>query len=249
MRMIITFTLLILFHQLLTRVAYVSSQSTDFCAANSVMVEDKGSPYNSVNMYFWDSSCQLVIQQEIGNAMKNVCAERTKIGEASNSQNNVITTKLQTLEWKINYVLEKAANLRSSIGTATCRTGYDYYQQDKFCYKFYSDCKTWSEARQVCRQDGGDLINLNGRNLNFFKDLARSKAGVCESVWVGTTDIYMEGQWNWLNGEGISSIFWQPDQPDNYGGLEHCGDLAKLFGYMLNDENCSNKLHFFCQIA
>ncbi|KAL3879774.1 hypothetical protein ACJMK2_032060 [Sinanodonta woodiana] len=245
----ITFVLLVLFHQLMTRVVYAGVSSTPPCATEPVQIQDKGTPYNSVNMYFLDSSCQPIIQQEMGNAMLNVCTEKAKRDDVIKNQNNAITAKIQALEWKINDMLDKAARLKSSVGNATCRTGYVYYQQDNFCYKFYNDCKTWLEARQVCRQDGGDLISLNDRNFNFFKQLAQSKAGTCDSVWVGTTDVYVEGQWNWLNGARVSSVSWQPDQPDNFGNSEHCGDLTKMFGYMLNDDNCVQKLHFLCQIS
>ncbi|KAK3590352.1 hypothetical protein CHS0354_029576 [Potamilus streckersoni] len=244
-----SFILSILFHQLVLRVTYVSSQSTNVCAANSVKVDDKGSPYNSVNMFFWDSSCKLVIQEEIGNAKKNICVQKNKSENAINLQNDAITTKLRTLEGKIGDVLKKAEQLKSNIGNNVCCVGYHYYQEDGFCYRFYYNCLSWSEARQVCLEDGGDLISLNDRNFIFFKDLIRSKAAACEGVWVGTTDIYTEGNWNWLNGGKVSSIFWQPKQPNNYEGNEHCGGLSMQSKYLLNDFTCSRKLSFLCQIA
>ncbi|KAK3597088.1 hypothetical protein CHS0354_021190 [Potamilus streckersoni] len=130
-----------------------------------------------------------------------------------------------------------------------CHSGYEYYQQDKFCYKFYNVCQTWSEARQVCQNEGGDLISLNNRNLNFFNELALHKSGSCDDVWVGATDVSSEGQWNWLNGDKVSSDLWAINQPDNWDSIEHCGDLHKRFDYELNDADCSRNKHFICQVA
>ncbi len=249
MRMIITSTLLILFHQLLTRVAYVGSQSTEnACTQNSMAVEDQGSAYSGVKMYFGDSFCQRIIQQDVTNAMKSACTGMTT-PQGPSDEYKALTTKIDSLDKKADDALTRLTALILSTTNKTCRTGYDYYQQDQFCFKFYSDCKTWSEARQVCQQDGGELISLNDRNLEFFRNLARTKAGSCNNVWVGTTDASSEGQWNWQNGEKVSSAFWASGQPDNWASKENCGDLNKIFDYKLNDEDCSNKLHYLCRAA
>ncbi len=221
--------------QLLTRIPYASSSADNACI-NS---------YSSVNMLLGNSLCDRVIQQDVGNAMKEVCMETSK---RADDIYKAMSTRLQTLEKSIADVLSRLSTLKLSTGLSTCRAGYEYYREDKFCYKFHSECKSWSEARQICQQEGGDLISLKESNFNFFKDVARSKAGTCNHVWVGTTDISSEGKWNWLNGVNISSIFWQPQQPDNWDNKEHCGDL-KSSEYLLNDENCNLTLHFLCQIA
>ncbi|KAK3590351.1 hypothetical protein CHS0354_029575 [Potamilus streckersoni] len=207
---------------------------------------DQGSSYSSVNMLLGNSLCKSVFQQDVGNALKEFCLEPSK---RANELYKAATTKLKSLEKSIDDVLGQLATVKLSTGNATCRTGYERYQADQFCYRLYNNCLTWSEARKVCKQDGGDLISLNHHNFLFFQRLTRSKGDACIGVWVGATDIDKEGKWNWLNGESVGSIFWHPRQPDNSGGKEHCGDLSKPFNYLMNDQTCSSRRDFLCQIA
>ncbi len=241
MRMMVTLAFLFLFHQLLTRVAFVSSNG---CSENSVIVEDQGSRYDSVNLLVGNSYCQSIIKRDTENAMKSMCGVLNNSVAAVNERNKALNTKIDTMEKKIDNLVQMIINL---IGR--CPSGYDYYEPDNFCYKFNNACKTWTEARQVCQQEGGDLISLKEGNFNYFRNLVISKAGACNMVWVGTTDAALEGEWNWLNGEKVSSALWQPGQPDNWASKENCGDLAKLTDYRMNDEDCSFKAHSLCQIV
>ncbi len=199
----------------------------------------------SVDIFFGDSFCQKIIQQDVTNAVKNVCTATSQGTATSNEQYKTMTTRIENLERKLDGALPKLANISSN----PCRFGYEYFKQETFCYRFHRECKTWSEARQVCQQEGGDLIMLKESNFNFFRDVARSKSNECSHVWVGTTDISSFGQWKWLNGESISPSLWATTQPDNQQSKEHCGDLQKFYDYKLNDEDCSNKMNSICQIV
>ncbi|KAL3879771.1 hypothetical protein ACJMK2_032057 [Sinanodonta woodiana] len=214
----ITFIVLILLHQLFT------------CFA-----------YGSVNMFLGSSFCQRIIQNDIEKAVKNVCT-----GASSADPNAATAAKLRAVEKKIDDSLVKLGNLRTVIAKP-CTAGYENYELEGLCYKFYSECKTWTEAQQTCKDDGGNLISLTEGNFNFFRNVSQNKAGTCNHVWVGTTDINSVGNWNWLNGQAITAVFWSPGQPDNWDNKEHCGDLVKVSNYYLNDEDCSSKLHFICQ--
>ncbi|KAK3590355.1 hypothetical protein CHS0354_029579, partial [Potamilus streckersoni] len=75
MRTIISSILMICFHQLLTGVTDVTPQSTgNNCTQNSIAVEDEGSAYSGVKLYFGDSFCQRIIQEDVTNAVKNACS-------------------------------------------------------------------------------------------------------------------------------------------------------------------------------
>lgn len=217
--MIITIILLNLLHQLLTRDAYAADRS--------------------VSLVLGDSVCQSSIQQDIALAMKTACDEK------GDEQYKSMAAKLDVLDKKLSDLYVKSTRPGKAIGY--CPYGYIDYPQEQFCYKFHSECLSWAQARQVCLQEGGDLISLGEANFQFFIDLARSKAGDCNTVWVGTTDINSEGQWSWLNGVNVSSVFWAQGQPDNWASKENCGNMNKNFGYRMNDEDCSSKFHFLCQ--
>ncbi|KAL3879776.1 hypothetical protein ACJMK2_032062 [Sinanodonta woodiana] len=246
MRIIIS---LVLFHQLLTLVAYVNSQSTaNVCPQTTIAVDDQGSAYGGVKMYFGDSFCQRVIQQDLTNAVKSACPGMNATTVPS-AEYIALNTKIDSLDKKAEIVLQKINALIASTAAKTCRAGYELYDQEKFCYKYHMDCKTWTEARQACQQDGGDLISLNDKNFEFFRGLARSKSGSCNNFWVGATDAAAEGVWNWLNGDKFNTTLWAPQQPDNWGNVENCVTFAKMFDFKLNDENCSLKHHFVCRVS
>ncbi len=235
---------ILLFHQLLTRVPYVSSQST--CKQTSVSLGDYPLTCGSVNMFFDDAFSLPVVQ--LDDPMK-VCPEANKSRAAAEEQYKALSSRIANLEKRIDDVGQSIASSTFRISKHTCPAGYEYYYQDHFCYKFHSECKTWSEARQVCQQEGGDLIWLKESNLDFFRDVSRSQGGTCSNVWVGATDIISEGQWYWVNGEKVRCTFWQQDQPDNRFDDEDCANLIKLFDYKLNDQLCNDKENFICQIV
>ncbi|KAK3590350.1 hypothetical protein CHS0354_029574 [Potamilus streckersoni] len=228
MRMIIAFSLLFLLHQLTTWDAYAALQ---------------GSTGRSVSLFLGDSVCQRSIQENITNVTKKACAEK------ADEQYTYMLTKLETLEKKVSDI-SLALSIKQGSVIGQCLPGYTYYQQDKFCYKFHLECRSWLQAREICQEEGGDLISLREGNINFFSNLARLKSNKadCNSVWVGTTDSTREGQWFWLNGVEIGSVFWAPGQPDNCNS-KNCGNLAELNDFKMNDDDCNRKLHFICQKA
>ncbi len=197
---------------------------------------------SGLNVFFGD-----LFRQNIVRNSSDVCTEMNKIVDATNAKFTVISTKIADLERKLDDLLRTMSSPTAKLSNSTCPTGFEYYYQEKFCYRFNSDCRTWAEARKNCQQLGGDLISLTEVNFLYFRDVSRSKAGACGGVWVGTTDASSEGQWFWLNGVKVRSVFWAQDQPDNWASKENCGDLSKFFGYKMNDEDCSNNLHFICQ--
>ncbi|MEX2577526.1 MAG: C-type lectin domain-containing protein [Verrucomicrobiales bacterium] len=79
-------------------------------------------------------------------------------------------------------------------------------------YKLFllDDPLTWEEARERCREAGGDLVWLNSTRdvevvLDFIKEVNRVKGHV--PIWVGATRDD-EGVWHWVNGEEVDAEFW-----------------------------------------
>ncbi|KAL3879770.1 hypothetical protein ACJMK2_032056 [Sinanodonta woodiana] len=197
---------------------------------------------------FQQSFCQRVVIQDVA-AIQNIMCPTNKSEAAIKDFQQATNTKLDALEKKISNVFDILASVRLVVGYSACRTGYEYYQQDKFCYKFHSDCKTWSEARSVCQEEGGDLISLKQGSFEYFRSVVKQQTGACNGAWVGATDVSSPGDWNWLNGDVIANIFWSTDQPDNWQGVEHCADMMRLYDFYMNDEKCNSTAHFLCQIV
>ncbi|KAL3879767.1 hypothetical protein ACJMK2_032053 [Sinanodonta woodiana] len=238
------FILQMLFHLMLFSMTYASTKCENDCTDNRMKHQCDGSAYRNVYQFFGDSASQPNINKCIEDAINTLFAKQNKSVEGWDESIKALTAKLETLERKI----DKIGRIGEICYVSQWIHGYEYYEQDKFWYKFHNDCMSWSEARDACQEEGGDLISLNEDNFDFFRNVSRSYAGDCYHVWVGTADISAEGQWYWLNGERVSSVLWYPDQPDNALSNEHCGDLSRDFQFRLNDHVCSYKMHFICQI-
>ena len=67
--------------------------------------------------------------------------------------------------------------------------------------------------------------------------------------WTAANDIDQEAEWVWAD---VSAEFifnhWCPNNPDNAGGKEHCGELRVLAGvFGMNDVACETKISMICE--
>merc|ERR1712168_1554173 len=76
-----------------------------------------------------------------------------------------------------------------------------------------------------------------------------SRFGRLPEFWVGCTDIEREGQFRWVNGQGLGFARWYRSQPSKkYPNNEHCvtfnywGKDAKW-----GDRNCYDSRPFLCE--
>ncbi|KAL3867977.1 hypothetical protein ACJMK2_040818 [Sinanodonta woodiana] len=257
-------------------ILYVVAEIWTTCVCSSVENGDTNTSKLSdepecrnVVYQFGGSRRQCIIKKELDDAIEKVSMLQNRSEENVGEQLQELLKRIQgmvrgidgkleqleafenRIEEKLDRIAEKISpdidNARSC--NRTCPIGYEYYQPDKFCYRVHKVCKSWYDARDVCRQDGGDLISLKSSNFEFFNEVARSSTGFCFNsyVWVGATDIGSAGTWFWLNGEKILSTFWYPGEPNNPVDNEHCA-FFNYFPSKLDDYLCSTESNFLCQI-
>jgi hypothetical protein len=102
------------------------------------------------------------------------------------------------------------------------------------CY-FLSDATfSWQMARSLCQAWGGDLVELGSPEENGA--LAPLVTG---SVWTGANDEEQEGIFRWAGGGLLDYTAWAPNQPDNWEGVEDCGELSG-FDQLWNDRPCTD---------
>ncbi|XP_011172832.1 hemolymph lipopolysaccharide-binding protein isoform X2 [Solenopsis invicta] len=110
----------------------------------------------------------------------------------------------------------------------------------------------WYKARRICIQEGGHLaiINSNSEEKLLLHILEENKIN---QAWLGVHDLYEEGDWNTIMDEPLEATGYSKwtlkiaNEPDNYGGKQHCGVLLKEGG--MDDLECTALVAFFCEIA
>ncbi|GFS18986.1 macrophage mannose receptor 1, partial [Elysia marginata] len=76
-----------------------------------------------------------------------------------------------------------------------CPKGWTPSHPSGTCIKRYEQEATWSEARQICQQDGGDLVTILNADMNQF--IGEQKfPEVQNGLWIG---LKREGQYRWLD--------------------------------------------------
>lgn len=93
------------------------------------------------------------------------------------------------------------------------------------------------------------IINSNSEEKLLLRMLEESKIA---QAWLGIHDLYEEGDWSTILDEPMEAAGftkWNtriPNEPDNAGGKQHCGQLMKEGG--LDDIDCAVVNPFFCEI-
>uniref|UniRef100_A0A087YLS7 C-type lectin domain-containing protein n=1 Tax=Poecilia formosa TaxID=48698 RepID=A0A087YLS7_POEFO len=115
-------------------------------------------------------------------------------------------------------------------------------------YYFVNTLLTWTEAQSVCRRDYTDLATIE--STADVDDFLRTTSGYTGKAWIGLYDDTINS-WTWsLNDSSFyagenSFRNWQPGQPDNYLGQQHCVQFNGSGGQW-DDTRCLDTLQFVC---
>ncbi|KAM7000517.1 CD209 antigen-like protein A [Tautogolabrus adspersus] len=106
------------------------------------------------------------------------------------------------------------------------------------CYYLTVQNRTWTESRDYCISQGGDLAIINSRDEQVF---VNGLLGLGEYAWIGLTDSVTEGTWKWVDGTPVTTTFWQEGQPNSHEGKnQDCVEFwPSATGGGWNDEKCS----------
>ncbi|RXN07832.1 CD209 antigen-like protein [Labeo rohita] len=107
-----------------------------------------------------------------------------------NQMNSILQGTNSHLMAENNQLQERFSDLSDELKKA--------YQKGWFSGQFFmsSDAKTWSESRQYCKEQGGDLVIIKTEiKQNYLSSYISGNA----RVWIGLSDIYQEGKMEWVD--------------------------------------------------
>ncbi|XP_035525547.1 C-type lectin domain family 4 member M-like [Morone saxatilis] len=124
-----------------------------------------------------------------------------------------------------------------------CQTGW--FKFDISCYFVSTLKKNWTLSRQDCITRGADLVAIDGMDEQVFVHrLLRTG----QNAWIGLTDSLKEGTWMWVDGEPVTTSYWQPGQPNSYNGNQDCGEMVEKSGMgEWNDDGCFAEQIWICE--
>ncbi|XP_041667821.1 CD209 antigen-like isoform X3 [Cheilinus undulatus] len=168
------------------------------------------------------------------------------------------TSEHQVMKWELEHqsitckTSEKEADklqtdvvtLRSHLpmlkeGCRHCSAGWTYTTSRCYYFAFSSTLirRTWQDARDFCRKQGGDLAVIDSREKN-------------SGFWIGLRDVDEEGNWRWLDGTPLTVSFWNTGEPNNQGNEDCAATYPRdnpFFSW--NDAPCSHHLKWICEMA
>ncbi|NXE16676.1 CD209 protein, partial [Lophotis ruficrista] len=141
---------------------------------------------------------------------------------------------------RLDAALESVRNISEIICTM-CPADWQVFA--KACYFFSTTSKRWPDARDYCASVNAHLAVVDTEQENEF--LAK-QATENRVFWLGLTDMYNEGHWQWVDDRFLSLSFWNEGEPNNVG--ERGEDCAIIYSNgRWNDITCSNPEAWICE--
>ncbi|XP_021354593.1 macrophage mannose receptor 1-like isoform X2 [Mizuhopecten yessoensis] len=119
------------------------------------------------------------------------------------------------------------------------------------CYRYmYQDAKSWYEARNWCRLQGGDLVKIETTQERtwILRQLGnlQSHQHAHPLWWIGLNDLDAASTWQWSDHSVIDQrvFLWMPGNPNNQGAREHCVRFDNL---KMNDRPCNERINYICE--
>ncbi|KAL3848610.1 hypothetical protein ACJMK2_019459 [Sinanodonta woodiana] len=135
-----------------------------------------------------------------------------------------------------------------------CPDAYSLFRgpDGPFCYKFDYTCANWTEARETCQVEGGDLLNPREDTISFFASFIPRTLGnnACTNTfWIGLSDKDIEGDWRTVRGIVFSSqsTRWSMYHPKGISDYD-CALIDVIGNSPIKSASCSNIGHPLCQI-
>ncbi|KAL3841959.1 hypothetical protein ACJMK2_020035 [Sinanodonta woodiana] len=148
----------------------------------------------------------------------------------------------------IQYVDIKRFTYKFVVAYGQCRDGW--LNRGNSCYHISHEKRNWVDASEMCKFDGGYLLEVNNADEGHFLEHQVKLFNFPEDgAWLGATDNMLKGDWVWAHSNTLLSsrpyTHWAPGEPNDLGGNENC--LIINNNGFWNDRDCSTVFHYICE--
>ncbi|KAL3846816.1 hypothetical protein ACJMK2_017770 [Sinanodonta woodiana] len=161
--------------------------------------------------------------------------------------------KIHELHWRLEYIKKSLTEVREN----TCPKNYIRYvgsDERHFCYRYEANtnhCLNYTNAREACQLEGGDLIQFSEENFNFFVTYGKAFMGdACnQNFWIGakrgepgTNEFYYVGG-GFLNGS--DTRYWNSSPQADVDCVAQTNSSSEN---KLDAKDCSLTGGYICQV-
>ncbi|XP_078490549.1 LOW QUALITY PROTEIN: polycystin-1 [Ciona intestinalis] len=139
-----------------------------------------------------------------------------------------------------------------------CPAGSTNYSAKKICYKSYDLEKSWSDARDSCLREGGDLVVIDSADVELFLS-----ANVLQyrAYWIGISDTYytptnkyvkLRNNFIHVNGRSVYREYenWDTNEPDTMLTTEAPKECVALnVSGKWSTAKCDDRHSYICQYS
>ena len=130
-----------------------------------------------------------------------------------------------------------------------------WLRYDDSCYLIPDEKRTWMVANHACaRLDRrARLATIHRDNIQHVTSVLNMTSGAVRA-WMGLLRISSDPlTFGWIDGTPLDISNWSPNEPNNAHNQEGCVHLqgitmAPKYRYKWNDDSCSRRYKFLCQI-
>ncbi|XP_070582573.1 macrophage mannose receptor 1-like [Erythrolamprus reginae] len=132
-----------------------------------------------------------------------------------------------------------------------CPEGWATSEERNMCFKAFINQgkRTWADARTFCLAIGGDLGTIfHSKESNMLQNYLRTSGITNFRYWIGLNYLNPEDGFKWSDDSPVGYVNWQYGEPNNYNGIEHCGEINPK-NMRWNDVHCEEAFYWICQIT
>ncbi|XP_073533568.1 macrophage mannose receptor 1-like [Phyllobates terribilis] len=124
---------------------------------------------------------------------------------------------------------------------------------NRACYKHYqvpnSEKQSWFEAKKFCKAIGGDLLSIGDKEEEQVVWSMLLHDGIYRQVfWIGLLKSNPDEGFSWSDSSPLIYENWSYGEPNNYQGLELCGEVNTDHRLSWNDRHCDTPQDWICEL-